>query len=159
MKDGAYESKHGNKENHSKESVPDTTIIDVDHVGAPIAGQGIASLARTGRISAHHSFFDLELITQNEKALVAVGESWEWVQAKRLLVNVIEASLYHMSKGTIISKFSANLAWLPSLTCLRLVNNELTSLRDVSTTRVPRTDHDLDILPLPPPPPSLLLLV
>ena len=94
--------------------------------------EGLASLARTGRVSSAQSLFDLELIAPNEKALVAVGDSWEWVQAKRLLVNVTEASLYHMKRSVITSKFSCNISWLPALNCLRLVNNELSSFKDVN---------------------------
>ncbi len=93
--------------------------------------EGLASLARTGRVPAAQSLFDLELIAPNEKALVAVGDSWEWVQAKRLLVNVTEASLYHMQRSVITSKFSCNISWLPALNCLRLVNNELASFKDI----------------------------
>lgn len=93
--------------------------------------EGLASLARSGRVSAAQSLFDLELIGPNEKALVAVGDAWEWVQAKRLLVNVTEASLYHMKRDVITSKFSCNISWLPALSCLRLVNNELTSFKDI----------------------------
>ena len=93
--------------------------------------EGLASLARTGRVPSAQSLFDLELIGPNEKALVAVGDSWEWVQAKRLLVNVTEASLYHMKRSIITSKFSCNISWLPALNCLRLVNNELSSFKDI----------------------------
>ena len=93
--------------------------------------EGLASLARTGRVPSAQSLFDLELIGPNEKALVAVGDSWEWVQAKRLLVNVTEASLYHMKRSVITSKFSCNISWLPALNCLRLVNNELSSFKDI----------------------------
>jgi hypothetical protein len=97
----------------------------------PGDSEGLASLARTGRVSAAQSLFDLELIGPNEKALVAVGDAWEWVQAKRLLVNVTEASLYHMKREVITSKFSCNVSWLPALSCLRLVNNELSSFKDI----------------------------
>jgi hypothetical protein len=93
--------------------------------------RGIAALARAGRVPASHSMFDLELIGPTDKALVAVGDAWEWVQAKRLLVNVSEASLYHMKRQVITSKFAANISWLPSLKCLRLFNNELESLKDI----------------------------
>jgi len=93
--------------------------------------RGIAALARTGKVPASHSLFDLELIGPTEKALVAVGDAWEWVQAKRLLVTVTEASLYHMKRNVVTSKFAANISWLPSLKCLRLFNNELESLKDI----------------------------
>ncbi len=93
--------------------------------------RGMAALARAGRIPATQSLFDLELIGATEKALVAAGDAWEWVQAKRLLVNVTEASLYHMKRNVITTKFAANISWLPSLKCLRLFNNELESLKDV----------------------------
>jgi len=53
------------------------------------------------------------------------------VQAKRLLLTVVEASLYHMKKEVVMSKFSPNASSLPVLRCLRLVNNELETLRDV----------------------------
>ena len=98
---------------------------------------GLAALARSGRISANHCLFDLELIAPNKKALIAVGDTWEWVQAKRLLVNVTEASLYHMKKEVVTGKFSPNASWLPGLKCLRLVNNDLESLKDVSTFHLP----------------------
>jgi len=93
--------------------------------------RGIAALARAGRVSSSHSLFDLELISANEKALVAVGDAWEWIQTRRLLVNVTEASLYHMKRDVIVSKFASNLSWLPALKCLRLVNNEFESLKDI----------------------------
>ena len=93
--------------------------------------RGMAALARAGRIPATQCLFDLELIGATEKALVAVGDAWEWIQAKRLLVNVTEASLYHMKRNVITSKFATNISWLPSLKCLRLFNNELESLKDV----------------------------
>ena len=124
------------------------------------APSGLAALARAGRIaSSSHSVFDLEvrrilslcgrvvaplgvcslinsffkLVAPNEKALIAVGDAWEWVQAKRLLVNVVEASLYHMKKEVVISKFSSNISFLPALKCLRLVNNEIETLREFGT--------------------------
>jgi len=93
--------------------------------------RGIAALARTGKVPASHSLFDLELIGPTEKALVAVGDAWEWVQAKRLLVSVTEASLYHMKRNVVTAKFAANISWLPSLKCLRLFNNDLESLKDI----------------------------
>ena len=93
--------------------------------------RGIAALARTGKVPSSHSLFDLELIGPTEKALVAVGDAWEWVQAKRLLVSVTEASLYHMKRNVVTSKFAANISWLPSLKCLRLFNNDLESLKDI----------------------------
>ena len=47
-------------------------------------------------------------------------------------MNVTEASLYHMKRDVICSKFAINVSWLPALKVLRLVNNDLDSLKDVS---------------------------
>ena len=101
------------------------------NAGKDLSNHGIAALARAGRVPSSHSLFDLELVAPNEKALVAVGDSWEWVQTKRLFVNVTEASLYHMKRNIITTKFAANISWLPALKCLRLVNNNLESLKDI----------------------------
>jgi Leucine-rich repeat (LRR) protein len=51
---------------------------------------GLATQARTGKITNNQSLLDLEMIGPNEKALIAVGDSWEWVQSKRLFNNVTE---------------------------------------------------------------------
>jgi len=72
-----------------------------------------------------------QLVAPNEKALIAVGDSWDWVQQKRLLVNVVEASLYHMKKEVIISKFSSHVSFLPALKCLRFVHNDIETLREL----------------------------
>ena len=36
-----------------------------------------------------------------------------------------------MKRDVITSKFSCNISWLPALSCLRLVNNELSSFKDI----------------------------
>lgn len=74
-----------------------------------------------------------QLIAPNEKALIAVGEAWEWVQTKRLLVNVTEASLLHMKVEHVVAKFSPNISCLPALKTFRLVNNEIEALKDVGS--------------------------
>ena len=95
---------------------------------------------------------------QNEKALIAVGNSSEWVQNKRLLLNVTEVTtltlprtltklkikktltlprecqvnFFHMRRETILAKLGAQpAATLPSVKVLRLVNNDFRSLQDV----------------------------
>ena len=94
--------------------------------------QGMISLARSGKLSSlTQSMFDLEVIGPTEKALIIVGENWEWVQTRRLLTTVIEASLYHIKKGPIISKFAINISWLPGLKNFKLVNNEIETLKDL----------------------------
>ena len=114
---------------------PNNPGIPPGHAGWPqgshheglqkVEDEGLASLARTGRVPSAQSLFDLELIGPNEKALVAVGDSWEWVQAKRLLVNVTEASLYHMKRSVITSKFSCNISWPVSNRYLPLLESLL----------------------------------
>ncbi len=74
-----------------------------------------------------------KVIGPDEKALIAVGDSWEWTSNKRLLQNVTEASFYHMKRSTIVSKVgSSQMAALPALKCLRLMFNDFASLRSVS---------------------------
>ena len=109
----------------------ESDVRDISHDSGQM--RGIAALARSGKVPNSQSLFDVELIGPVEKALVVVGETWDWVQAKRLLVNVTEASLYHMKRSVIISKFASNISWLPSLKCLRLVNNELESFKDIDS--------------------------
>lgn len=132
--EGGAEDGEGNARGGAQQHAdwPEGSVLGgMHHFNKPGDSEGLASLARSGRVSAAQSLFDLELIGPNEKALVAVGDAWEWVQAKRLLVGVTEASLYHMKRDVITSKFSCNISWLPALSCLRLVNNELTSFKDI----------------------------
>lgn len=73
-----------------------------------------------------------QIIGPDEKALICVGEGWEWTQNKRLLLNVTEAGLFHMKRDTILAKFGASqLAAMPSLKSVRLVNNDFHSLKNV----------------------------
>jgi hypothetical protein len=68
-------------------------------------GAGLAALARAGKLSPSQPMFDLEIIGPNEKALVAVGDTWEWIQAnKRLLATVVEASLLHVKKENFVGR-------------------------------------------------------
>eukprot|EP01042_Synura_sphagnicola_P002258 gene2258-2700_t len=69
------------------------------------------------------SMFELELTGPNEKTLVVVGDNWDWVQSKRMLATVTEASLEHMKKDIVLGKFASNLSWLPALKNLRLSYN------------------------------------
>lgn len=63
-----------------------------------------------------------------------MGDNWEWTPTKRLLVNVTEASFYHMKRQTLVSKLGSNqFASLPALKCLRLVFNDFTTLKNVCT--------------------------
>ena len=122
---------------------------------------GLAAQARSGQLSYTSSLFDLEVpssiflmfislccwnlclpptfyfmqvIGPDEKALIAVGDGWEWTANKRLLLNVVEASLYHMKRQTVMSKFgSSQVAALPAMKCLRFVSNDFSSLKSVST--------------------------
>ncbi len=74
-----------------------------------------------------------QIIGPDEKALIAVGDSWEWTQSRRLLLNVTEASLYHMRRETVLAKFSAaHVASLPALRTLRLIGNDFSTLANVS---------------------------
>ena len=70
----------------------------------------------------------------NEKALIAVGDSWEVAANKKLLANVTEASLFHMKGVTITSKLGSYLCSgaFPSLRVLRLYNNDFHSIKHVS---------------------------
>ena len=36
--------------------------------------------------------------------MIAVGDHWEWLQARRLLITVTEASLLHMKKETLLGR-------------------------------------------------------
>ena len=68
-----------------------------------------------------------------------MGDNWEWTSNKRLLQNVTEASFYHMKRSTIVSKVtSSHLAALPALKCLRLMFNDFSSLRSVSSAHFER---------------------
>ena len=93
--------------------------------------EGLASLARTGQVPSAQSLFDLGSSDPTKRRW------WRWVTAgsgcrpRGSLVNVTEASLYHMKRSIITSKFSCNISWLPALNCLRLVNNELSSFKDI----------------------------
>jgi len=129
--------------------------------GLATTSTGLAALARAGKLFNTNCVFDLEVrsvvvqftlstlhyhacyvalmfaawiqvIGPDEKALIAVGDSWEWASNKRLLQNVTEASLYHMKRATIISRFgSSQLASLPALKCMRFVFNDFSSLKNV----------------------------
>jgi hypothetical protein len=72
-----------------------------------------------------------QLLGNNEKALIVVGESWEWTHTKRMLVNVTEVSLRHMRRDVIANKFAANLSWIPNLKSLTLADNDLKTFADV----------------------------
>jgi hypothetical protein len=75
----------------------------------------------------------LQAIGPDEKALIAVGDNWEWTPNKRLLVNVTEASFYHMKRQAVLAKLgAAQLAMMPLLKCLRFVYNDFTTLKSVS---------------------------
>eukprot|EP01035_Chromulina_nebulosa_P021745 gene21745-28140_t len=50
----------------------------------PFHSETLFDMARSGRISSMHSVFELEVIGPNEKALVIVGDSWEWISNKRI---------------------------------------------------------------------------
>lgn len=77
----------------------------------------------------------MQVIGPDEKALVAVGDNWEWTPTKRLLLNVTEASLYYMKRQNVLSKFgAAQLASMPALKCLRFVSTDFSSLKSVSET-------------------------
>lgn len=76
-------------------------------------------------------------IGNNEKSLVVVGENWEWAHSKRMLCSVTEAYLRHMKKETIASKFAAaTLAWLPALSSLTLIDNDIKTFADVSVVQL-----------------------
>ena len=68
----------------------------------------------------------------NEKALLVVGDNWDWVQSKRMLATVTEVSLEHMKKDIIFGKFASNLSWLPAMRGLRLCYNDIDAFEDVS---------------------------
>ena len=77
----------------------------------------------------------MQVIGPDEKALVAVGDNWEWTPTKRLLLNVTEASLYYIKRQNVLSKFgAAQLASMPALKCLRFVSTDFSSLKSVSET-------------------------
>jgi hypothetical protein len=97
-------------------------------------GAGLAALARAGKLSPSQPMFDLEIIGPNEKALVAVGDTWEWIQAnKRLLATVVEASLLHVKKEIVVARFVSNIASLPALKNFRLMHNDIDSIHDLLT--------------------------
>ncbi|KAJ1436821.1 hypothetical protein B484DRAFT_248364 [Ochromonadaceae sp. CCMP2298] len=96
--------------------------------------------------------FSLQIIGPDEKALIAVGDTWEWTPSKRLLLNVTEASLFHMKRSTIVAKFSAaQIAAMPALKCLRFVFDDFATLKSVSARKTPAARCLLS----PPPPSSL----
>ena len=74
----------------------------------------------------------LQLTGPNEKTLAVVGDNWDWVQSKRMLATVTEASLEHMKKDIVLGKFASNLSWLPALKNLRLSYNGFDKYDDVS---------------------------
>ena len=73
------------------------------------------------------------MIGNNEKSLVVIGENWEWAHSKRMLSSVTETYLRHMKKETIVSKFATNVAWLPALNSLTLIDNDIKTFADVSS--------------------------
>lgn len=77
------------------------------------------------------SMFELEVTGPNEKSLLLVGETWDWMQSKRMLATVTEACLEHMKKDVILGKFGANISWLPALKSLHLAHNDLHSYEDL----------------------------
>lgn len=96
------------------------------------AGESLAAMARMGKLSTTRDFIDIEIIGPDEKALIAVGELWDWTCSRRLLQNVTEATLYNMPLQSILLKFSsAQLSALPALKTLRLFRNDIQSLKQV----------------------------
>ena len=74
-----------------------------------------------------------KIIGPEEKAIVIVGDNWEWSSSKRLLGNVVEASICYTKRQTILSKFTLNqIQHLPALKSIRFYSNDFTSLNNVS---------------------------
>jgi hypothetical protein len=68
----------------------------------------------------------------DEKALIAIGNTWEWTPSKRLLASVVEASLCHMKRQTFMHKFnSTHMQMLPALKVMRFLNVDFVTLTQV----------------------------
>ena len=89
----------------------------------------------------------VQMLGTNDKAMVACGEVplTEWLQARRQLGNVSEASLLHMSKESIQNRLTALYSAaaasapvggipvvFPALKTLRIVHNDFVAVRNVS---------------------------
>ena len=70
-----------NSFSHSTESAqaldPTPQILKFGSRGSD--GKGLVSLARQGKLPAAQSLFDIEILGANDKALVVVGDSWDWI--------------------------------------------------------------------------------
>ena len=91
----------------------------------------LVELSRANNLPLSPAMLEIEMCGTNEKAVIAVGNSGEWVhQSKRMFVNVTEMSLFHMKREIILNKLSGVLqsqpinTVLPLLKTLRLVNND-----------------------------------
>jgi hypothetical protein len=130
-------------------------------VGSSNAVEGIAVLARFGRLLKMQSLFDIEVSTlvplnihntivcamvklrfitllqvlgPEEKVMVIVGESWDWNAPKRLISAVTEACVLHIRRECLLSKFnSTHLQSMSSLRTMRFLFNEFSSLRQVGS--------------------------
>lgn len=94
----------------------------------------LVSLAKAGRLSKTQSLFDVEIINNEEKAIIAIGDGWEWNVPKRLLSSITELYLVHMKRDTIVAKLAGNSAYLSSLMNLKKIyflNNDFTSLKQL----------------------------
>ncbi len=64
--------------------------------------------------------------------MIIVGEKWDWVQNRKLYANVVEMSLIHIKKDAIINKVVPSMSLLSPVKTLRLINNGIELIRDVS---------------------------
>jgi hypothetical protein len=90
-------------------------------------------------------YFVPQIINNEEKAIIAIGDGWEWNVPKRLLSSITELYLVHMKRDTIVAKLAGNSAYLSSLMNLKKIyflNNDFTSLKQVSHRHRYRAPYD-----------------
>lgn len=94
----------------------------------------LVTLAKQGKIPKSQTIFDIEIVSTTEKALIVVGELWDWNQLpKRLLSGVTEVILLHVRKEIITQKFilPSYLSMLTSLKTITFLDNEFNQLKQL----------------------------
>mmetsp|Transcript_19686 Transcript_19686/g.21386 ORF Transcript_19686/g.21386 Transcript_19686/m.21386 type:complete len:902 (+) Transcript_19686:58-2763(+) len=93
---------------------------------------GLVALAKAGRISKAQNLFDVEIINSEEKAIIGIGDGWDWNVPKRLYPSITEVYLVHMKREAIIAKFPMiQLQSLVNAKKLFLISNDFTSLKQI----------------------------
>jgi len=99
---------------------------------------GLLAAIRSGKLPRNHpSLLDLEIINNDEKALIGIGDTWEWnAIPRRLLSSVSEAYFVFMKKDTLSAKLSSNLlhsSVMPTLKKLHVIGCELLVLKHLDS--------------------------